>query len=152
MSTTDVRGATRSPVLLIFLGVALFTTGWTAINFRGGVANVDDLDSRSSAVGTVVECAEEGPVSLSGVGYWWSCRVDVEADDGETYEQTFGGSEFTPADIGNQFPLASAGMTSNNWSRADVDRNTWAVILTAAGLISGLIMFGAGVRNLFSRY
>ncbi|MGH8878256.1 MAG: DUF6346 domain-containing protein, partial [Stackebrandtia sp.] len=107
-------------IMLVLLGVVALLAGWTAMNLRGGVADEKDLDDRVQATGVVQECIKDGPFSLSGVGYWWSCEVEITTDDGETARQTFTGSQFEPADQGAEFPLASKGRQSSSWSRADV--------------------------------
>ena len=138
-------------ILLVLVGVAALLAGWTAMNLRGGVADEKDLDDRRQATGVVQECTKEGPFSLSGVGYWWSCRVDITTDDGDSDSQVFAGSQFEPGDEGAQFPLASAGRESSTWARADVPGRNWAIIVTAAGLLVGAGCLIAAVRRLLAR-
>lgn len=138
-------------IVQALLGVALLLVGWTALNLRGGAADDKDSPDREHAVGAVRECEKEGPISPSGVGYWWSCKVLVDPEGEDAYETTFSGSQFEPADEGKEFPLISAGLSSNNWSRADVPANGWAVLVTAGGLLLGLITLGMAVRRMLGR-
>ncbi|HIW61237.1 MAG TPA: hypothetical protein H9881_02160 [Candidatus Stackebrandtia excrementipullorum] len=142
---------TKTPVLLpIFIGVVLLLAGWTAMNFRGGVAP-DDIADRDEATATVNTCEEVGPLSLSGVGYWWSCRATVTTQDGDSYDQVFNGSQFDPDDRGEQFRVVNAGQYSNSWTRADIPARNWATVATAIGLIGGAICLIMGFRGLLRR-
>jgi len=142
---------TNTPVILpILLGIVLLLGGWTAMNFRGGVA-ADDIADREEASVTVESCEEVGPLSLSGVGYWWSCRAVVTTQEGDSYTQVFNGSQFSPDDEGGVFPVVNAGQDSNSWSRADLPNNNWAIVATAVGLIGGAISLIIGIRGLLRR-
>lgn len=145
------RSRTNTPVLLpILIGVVLVLAGWTAMNLRGGVAP-DDVADREEAQATVSSCEEVGPLSLSGVGYWWKCRATVTTQAGDSYEQVFNGSQFGPEDEGGQFPVVNAGQYSNSWTRADIPVRNWATIATAVGLIGGAICLIVGFRGLLRR-
>lgn len=142
---------TNSPVILpILIGIVLILGGWTAMNLRGGVS-ADDTADREEATATVENCEEVGPLSLSGVGYWWSCRAMVTTQEGDSYSQVFNGSQFNPDDVGSQFPIVNAGQDSNSWTRADLPHNNWAIVATAVGLIAGAICLIVGVRGLLRR-
>lgn len=121
------------------------------MNFRGGVAGEADLDDRAQATGVVRECTKEGPLSLSGIGYWWSCEVEITTKDGDTADQVFKGSQFVPDDKGTEFPLASAGRQSGAWARADIPGHNWAIIVTAGGFLAGAVCLIVGVRRLMGR-
>lgn len=150
----STRGKKTGPsaLLLIFIGVVALLAGWTAMNFRGGHADEKNMKDRHEATATVSQCEEVGPISLSGVGYWWSCLATITPEEGKAYEQTFNGSQFRPEDEGGDFPMVSAGRSSNSWSRADVPGNSWATVATAAGLIIGAICLALGIRGIVRRY
>ncbi|HZE37820.1 MAG TPA: DUF6346 domain-containing protein [Stackebrandtia sp.] len=149
MSSGSRRGP--STFLLILIGVVALAAGWTALNFRGGVADVKDLSDRPHATALVKTCKKAGPISISGVGYWWTCKVAITTKTGHHSTQTFNGSQFTPDDKGKKFPLAGAGRTSSTWSRADVDSNNIAVMSAAAGMIIGIIALIVAGRRLLRR-
>lgn len=145
------RSGDKTPVLIpIVVGVVLVLAGWTAMNLRGGVSP-DDLTDRDEAAATVNECEEVGPLSLSGVGYWWKCSATITTEEGDSYEQVFNGSQFEPDDIGGQFRVVNAGGESNSWTRADTPPQNWATIATAVGLIGGAICLIMGFRGLLRR-
>lgn len=148
-SRSGGRGSTTAILLLV--GVVAVLLGWTAMNLRGGVADAEDLDDRAQATGTVGECTRQGPVSLAGVGYWWSCEVEVTKNNGESVTQVFNGSQFGPDETGTTVPLAGAGRDSSTWRRADLPGHNWAVMATAVGLIGGGICLITGVRRLMRR-
>lgn len=145
------RASGPSAFILIIVGIVMLLVGWTAMNFRGGAADEEDTADRGTAVGAVQKCQEVGPVSLSGVGYWWKCTVKVSPEDGDSYSQVFGGSQFEPADVGRNFPLVSAGRSSSTWSRADVAGNNWAVMVTAGGLVIGVVCLVMAGRKVLRR-
>ena len=137
-----------SALLLLIVGTVALATGWTGMNYRGGLADEADLDHREHASGTVQECEKVGPISLSGVGYWWKCTVEIKPDTGDDpYTQIFNGSHFENDEVGETFPLASAGQNSSTWSRADVGGNNWATMVTALGLVLGVACLGLGVTR-----
>ncbi|HIV58822.1 MAG TPA: hypothetical protein H9902_12790 [Candidatus Stackebrandtia faecavium] len=139
-----------SALLLLIVGTLALATGWTAMNYRGGSAEEADLDDREHASGTVQECEKVGPVSLSGVGYWWKCTVEVNPEKGDPYTQVFNGSHFENDEVGQTFPLASAGQNSSTWSRSDIGGNNWATMVTALGLIIGVACLGVGIKRVFT--
>lgn len=150
MSARNRRGP--SAVLLIFIGIAALLTGWTAMNYRGGVPDSEDLTNRDRATATVRDCKETGPLSVSGVGYWWTCEVDITTKDGKTSQQKLPGSRFEPADKGKDFTMVAGGFGSSSWVRTDVPANNLATTVTAAGLLIGLITLAMGIHRLVKRY
>lgn len=140
-----------SAFLLILIGIAALLTGWTAMNYRGGVPDTEDLSDRDKATATVVDCEKDGPLSVSGVGYWWNCEVDIKDSDGETYRQNLPGSRFEPADKGKRFDMVAGGFGAATWVRTDVPSNNLATTVTAAGLLIGFICLAVGLHRLVKR-
>lgn len=149
MSASKRRGP--SAFLLILIGIAALLTGWTAMNFRGGVPDSEDLSNRDKATATVVDCEKDGPLSVSGVGYWWTCEVDITDKEGEVSRQHLPGSRFEPADKGKKFDMVAGGFGSSSWVRTDVPSNTLATTVTAAGLLIGLVCLVMGIHRLVKR-
>ncbi|MGH8875752.1 MAG: DUF6346 domain-containing protein [Stackebrandtia sp.] len=144
-------GKRRGPsaFLLIIVGVAALLTGWTAMNYRGGVPKDEDLSDRQKATATVVGCEQDGPFSVSGVGYWWTCEVDIVTENGKEYRQSMAGSRFEPSEKGKTVDLVSGGMGSTTWMRTDIPANNLATTVTAGGLLIGVIcLLFAGHRVL----
>ncbi|MGP4018517.1 DUF6346 domain-containing protein [Saccharopolyspora sp. 5N708] len=72
-------------VALIFLTV-LGATGMTA---------ADGMASRHGTA-TATNCQRVGPISTSGLGFWWSCDAVVNWSDGGETRWHFGNSALTP--------------------------------------------------------
>ncbi|ADD45092.1 DUF6346 domain-containing protein [Stackebrandtia nassauensis] len=140
-----------SAFLLLLVGIAALATGWTAMNYRGGVSDKEDLSNRDKATATVVGCEQDGPVSVSGVGYWWNCDVDITTKDGETTRQSLPGSRFEPADKGKKFEMVAGGFGASSWVRTDVPANNLATTITAAGLLVGVGCLVVGLHRLVKR-
>ncbi|RZQ64255.1 DUF6346 domain-containing protein [Amycolatopsis suaedae] len=75
-------------------------------------------DARDTA--RVLACSQYGPISLSGIGFYWMCEVEVDTDWSARYGFkadmviTTRLSEFTPDDIGHYIPA--------DYYRYDVER------------------------------
>ncbi|MER6988728.1 DUF6346 domain-containing protein [Saccharopolyspora hirsuta] len=72
------------------LALVLFTVG---VNM--GVLNADGAVARSGTA-LAAHCERVGPVSRSGLGWYWSCDAQITWSDGEVTRKTFRNSELTP--------------------------------------------------------
>ncbi|WP_410576237.1 DUF6346 domain-containing protein [Amycolatopsis sp. lyj-108] len=97
--------------------LALFVIGMMTL-FR--IAGIPATVSGSDLIGadgtaSVVDCAEHGPLSVRGAGYYWKCVADVRTGpDRPTSRVEFGPDELTPADLGRSVFVDYA---SHDWQR-----------------------------------
>ncbi|EMD28013.1 DUF6346 domain-containing protein [Amycolatopsis azurea] len=85
--------------------LALFVLGvLTFLRIAGLPETVSGSDlTGADGTATVVECAEFGPLSARGAGYYWKCAAEVRTGpDRAPVEVEFGPDELTPADLGQQ--------------------------------------------------
>ncbi|MGY6657143.1 DUF6346 domain-containing protein [Amycolatopsis sp. TRM77291] len=129
--------------------LALFVIGMMTL-FR--IASLPATVSGSDLTGadgtaTVVECAEFGPISARGAGYYWKCAADVQAGpDRPSKRVQFGPDELTPADLGQPVFVDYA---SRDWQRNvshPYDFLAVAGVVAAGGL--GFIGYASGPENL----
>ncbi|HWH01958.1 MAG TPA: DUF6346 domain-containing protein [Pilimelia sp.] len=57
-----------------------------------------DADGGRAGNASVGQCRRYGPVSGSGLGFWWDCAVDVAWEDGTAGRYRTRGSLFAPGD------------------------------------------------------
>ncbi|QGK70893.1 hypothetical protein GIY23_16450 [Allosaccharopolyspora coralli] len=58
-----------------------------------------DGSVRRVGTATAVDCTRIGPVSTSGLGWWWQCDGVITWEDGAREQHRFNGFMLTPADI-----------------------------------------------------
>ncbi|MFR9731818.1 DUF6346 domain-containing protein [Saccharopolyspora sp. MS10] len=83
------RLAAEIVVRLLVLLVFHTTMGATGITTTDGVPT-----ERGTARAT--DCERAGPVSMSGLGFWWTCEATVTWADGRSEQRTFKFSDLTP--------------------------------------------------------
>jgi len=99
---TPIKRERRTPwlregLLWVLAIVILWFAVATAGSFIGGTGRSKTLHSQARDVtATVQSCYRQGPVSLNGLGYWWTCRAMV---DGATVELRH--SAARKADVGH---------------------------------------------------
>lgn len=125
---------------LVLAGLSLLTLSREEALDRGGRTGTAD----------VVACRRVGPVSGSGLGYWWSCDVVVRWDDGESGRYDVPGSLFRPADRDRAVPVREVlrggrGNLDAAARLARVDRPARLGLL-AAGLVALLAGGLCGLR------
>lgn len=116
-----------SQVAVRVVVVLVLFTVWGASSVASGHGTVVD---RGSAVAS--SCDRVGPVSTSGVGWWWKCEAAVTWSDGDTSTESFSFSGLTP---------------ENETVPVDVERREWdkrgsAVLLSGPAPYSS---FGAAL-------
>lgn len=86
----------RQDLLLVVAMAGLVLAGLSLLT----LSREEALDPGTGRTGeaTVVACRRVGPVSGSGLGYWWTCTVEVRWMDGGHNRYVVPGSRFTPAD------------------------------------------------------
>lgn len=82
--------------------VGAWSAGWRFTSISGGSA-----ESEVWGTAKTRSCEPNGPITLYGVGYWWTCTADVNWNGQSSQTLTFKGSELTPADIGQQVRVTS---------------------------------------------
>ena len=109
------------------------------------LAGKDFGDAQQAGQASVAACAEHGPVTTRGFGYWDQCTVTVVWDDGDSEELTVGGL-FRSSDIGTPVRVGDMGRhrTQTVLSRADVPERPWlrwlGYALGAVGAVPILLM------------
>ncbi|MFJ4102651.1 DUF6346 domain-containing protein [Amycolatopsis japonica] len=97
--------------------LALFVIGvLTFLRIAGVPVTVSGSDlNGADGTATVSECAEFGPLSGRGAGYYWKCVAEVRTGpDRAPVEVEFGPDELTPADRGQQVFVDYA---AKDWQR-----------------------------------
>jgi len=90
---TLVGQAVALTVATVFVGLLLTTLQNL---YKGDL--VATPGQTTDGVATVGECQRTGPVGLSGLGYWWQCRIHVELADKRSADAVVGHSIVTPGD------------------------------------------------------
>src|SRR5690606_27216942 len=90
-------------LLLLAAACVLVLSGLSLLTLSGE----EGLDRGTGRTGTaqVVACRRVGPISGSGLGYWWTCTLEVRWDDGGQGRYVLPGSRFTPADRDRPVPV-----------------------------------------------
>ncbi|GAA3360922.1 DUF6346 domain-containing protein [Saccharopolyspora gregorii] len=104
--------AVRLLVLLVFATVM----GATGITGTDGTPT-----ERGTALAT--GCARVGPVSASGLGWWWRCEATISWADGRTEQRTFKYSDLTPDNTTTPAPV----------ERRELDNRGSNVVVSSAG-------------------
>ncbi|EME56631.1 DUF6346 domain-containing protein [Amycolatopsis decaplanina] len=97
--------------------LALFVIGvLTFLRIAGVPVTVSGSDLKGAdGTATVSECAEFGPLSARGAGYYWKCVAEVRTGpDRAPVEVEFGPDELTPSDLGQQVFVDYA---AKDWQR-----------------------------------
>jgi Family of unknown function (DUF6346) len=147
MTTPD--GDTRKPAkrrlpallgaLISFLcAVVLWSVVATASSIYGGTGRVhQDDDSQRDVTATVQSCTRQGPISLNGLGFWWTCRVTIGAGTVEVRH-----SVATEADVGRTVRVhelcADTDYTDCKYGRPS--SIGWAGLIDALHLIEDFIL------------
>lgn len=136
-----LRGLIRDLVLMVTAG-ALVLAGLSLLTLSGEEA-LDQGTGRTGAA-NVVDCRRVGPLSGSGLGYWWTCTVEVRWDDGDQDRYDLPGSRFTPADRAQ--PVAVREVARSGRGNLDADtRPVRADRPARVGFLAvGLLTFLAG--------
>ncbi len=71
------------------------------------LARAEALDKATGRQGAarVLTCLRSGPISGSGLGYWWTCTVEVDWDSGAPGRYVESGSLCTPDDQDRQIQV-----------------------------------------------
>jgi hypothetical protein len=150
--TSDFRSkrgaALRSGSTLLLGAVVLWLIVATAGSLYGGTGGSDTAGARQRDVTAAVEsCHRQGPVSLNGLGYWWTCQARVGAATVELRH-----SVATRADVGHGVPVHEL-CTGTNHAECRYGRivaGGWGVLIRVLDLIRiflvPLMLFGAALE------
>lgn len=83
-----------SQVLIRFV---LFAVLGTALGASGSLSAGGAVTERGTAIAT--SCEKVGPVSFSGIGWYWECDGVITWEDGDKQEKHFTVSELTPRNL-----------------------------------------------------
>lgn len=146
METPGERRERRlSGALSLCAGLLLAAGSWTAST---AATHVHGGPAISSHWGSAVarSCESVGPVSGSGIGYWWRCTADVEwnGSAAQRGQVRFGGSELTPDDIGKTVRVTAEGGEAGSASATYLRDTTHPLrrLGTTLAVVSFLILFG----------
>ncbi|WP_409489643.1 DUF6346 domain-containing protein [Amycolatopsis sp. cmx-11-12] len=129
-------------LVLFLLGVV------TLFRLSGVPATTTDSDSADAdATAFVAECAERGPVSLKGAGFYWECTAEVQVNpERQARLIEFGPDELTPGD--RERPIFV------KYANGDWQRNTAHpyVFLRVVGPIAvgglAFLIYAIGIRSI----
>nr|WP_228046058.1 DUF6346 domain-containing protein [Saccharopolyspora sp. HNM0983] len=137
----DTRGRGRriahisSQILIRFLVLALF---YTVTGATGSLMSDGAPTERGTALAD--ECDYVGPLSISGLGWWWSCDATITWPDGSTQQQPFQFSFLTPENYTTPQPVVRHEL-DNRGSNIVVDEPTpyaalgWALFIPLIGMV-----------------
>lgn len=93
-------GYIASQIVVRLLVLAVFHTVMGAT----GIMTTDGTPTdRGTALAT--RCEHVGPVSMSGLGWWWTCEATITWTDGSTDEHSFTFSDLTPQNYTTPAPV-----------------------------------------------
>lgn len=124
----------------VTLSIVLLGVGMTLMRMAGH----DFDDARRTGLATVASCAEKGPVTDQGFGYWDRCRITVRWDDGADDELVVDGL-FTGADIGRELRVGNLAEQQYSYelAREDTPYRPWLTWVGGAvslvGALPGLL-------------
>jgi hypothetical protein len=129
-------------ILLLVLGLVSFL-GSLSI----GTALHLSADDTIIATGLahIDSCVRDGPVSRSGLGFWYTCHAEVSWHNGHRSGITARGSAFTPADIGHAIRIEEhearnrdGGRLGSDFLPAGTKASTGAFVLVFLAMIVGI--------------
>ncbi|RSN36839.1 hypothetical protein DMC61_01785 [Amycolatopsis sp. WAC 04169] len=127
--------------------LALFVIGMlTLFRIAGVPASVSGSDlTGAEGTASVIDCAEHGPLSLRGAGYYWKCVAEVRTSPNRPVVRVeFGPDELTPADLGRPVFVDYA---SHDWQRnVPHPYNFLAAVGPIAAGALGFIGYAVGPR------
>ncbi|QUG99508.1 hypothetical protein HUO13_00650 [Saccharopolyspora erythraea] len=123
-----------SQVLVRFLVLAVFHTVM-------GATGIMTTDGTPTERGTALanRCELAGPVSMSGLGWWWDCDATITWADGDAEERSFKFSDLTPRNYTTPAPVVRREL-DNRGSNVVVDEPAphsalgWALFIPLLGL------------------
>lgn len=110
-------------------------TGFTHFKPAAATTSVSDR-----GVARVADCRREGPVSVSGFGYWWLCEADVVWDSGGRQRVTVQIGQLGPDDAGRDVPVVQRLVADKASRAAAVYRADFepSVVLGLGSVLGGL--------------
>jgi hypothetical protein len=96
------------------LGLGTWAVLTTVLDLYPGTGVVYARSEEKPAVVHTIGCVRQGPIGLTGLGYWWSCDVTVDVSDGRVVNTRVGRSILTPKDIGKAVDFREACFGDNN--------------------------------------
>ena len=142
------RAALRSGLILLLGAVALWLVVATAGSLYGGTGGSGKAGARQRDVTAVVHsCHRHGPVSLDGLGYWWTCRASVGATPVELRD-----SVATGADVGHDVRVHElcTGRNHTACSYGRIVAGGWGLLIRVLDLIEVFVLpvmlFGAALE------
>lgn len=88
----------------VLVRAVLLVLMYTIMFVSGALASDGVVTQRGTAVAT--SCERVGPISLSGLGWYWRCDAEVTWADGSKEETFFKNSELTPRNKTEPAPVA----------------------------------------------
>lgn len=143
----DRSQALRNGLLFALAAALLWFAFATVSSAYGGTGRSSSASSRERNVTAVVQsCHRQGPISLNGFGYWWTCRAAVGAATVELRH-----SVATQQDVGRSVPVhelcANTNYTDCKYGR--IDTVGWGGVIQALHLIEvfllPLLLLGAAL-------
>ncbi|MER7013387.1 DUF6346 domain-containing protein [Saccharopolyspora sp. NPDC000359] len=81
----------------VLVRVVIALVCYTIFTLTGAMGTGGAVADRGTAVAT--HCERVGPVSRSGLGWYWSCAAEVTWSDGRKTQEDFQSSELTPRNV-----------------------------------------------------
>jgi hypothetical protein len=138
----DRAKALLAAVVAAALGLALLAGFTTLHSFYPGTRSGWFGPPERPAVAEVKTCRRLGPLSIDGIGYWWTCEVTVRVEDGRVVTAVVDRSIVTPAESGRKIEFREAckrsGFTDCSYGRP-VARG-WKVALGALKLVEWTVL------------
>ncbi|WP_460962191.1 DUF6346 domain-containing protein [Parasphingorhabdus pacifica] len=123
-----------SQVVVRLLVLAVFHT---VMGATGTMATDGTPTDRGTALAT--RCEHVGPISMSGLGWWWTCDATITWTNGSTDEHSFKFSDLTPHNYTSPAPVERREL-DNRGSNVVVDDPApysalgWALFMPLLGL------------------
>ncbi|GAA4619325.1 DUF6346 domain-containing protein [Saccharopolyspora hordei] len=87
----------------VLVRVVIALVCYTVFVLTGAVASDGAVTDRGTALAT--HCERVGPISRSGLGWYWSCEAEVTWSDGRTTREEFPSSQLTPRNTTEPAPV-----------------------------------------------
>ncbi|GAA4957262.1 DUF6346 domain-containing protein [Actinoplanes utahensis] len=129
--------------LILVLSFLVMGSGFTLLRSAGR----DFSASERLGWASVTACAEHGPISTKGFGYWGTCRIVIRWDDGTT-DRLVNDADFSDADIGREIRIGYVGehRYQLELAREDAPYRPWLTwIGVVVALVGGIPLFIIGV-------
>ena len=147
------RGTYLTAQVLVRVVLALVT--YTVFVGTGALASDGVVAQRGTA--QAVDCERVGPISRSGLGWYWSCDAEITWADGSTGRSSFQASDLTPESRTEPVPVVRKEVR-NRGDMVDVDKQRplaglgWALYIPLLGTtLAGFRVPGVPRRSAHQR-